>query len=105
MTRPPKRISSRVVVGMVVFGPFRVWMILYRVGIFTAAKMPHLSDDKTVAKMGHPAVVVGSDVGHPSHRRSDAPPRPHPGIVTPRRTLRLGRIISFPLQWVCVYGI
>ena len=35
------------------------------VGIFAAAKMAHLSDDKTVAKMGHPIVVVRSDVGHP----------------------------------------
>lgn len=25
----------------------------------------HLSDDKTVAKMGHPIVVVRLDVGHP----------------------------------------
>ena len=30
--------------------------------------MTHLSDDKTVAKMGHPLVVVLSDVGHPSHQ-------------------------------------
>ena len=28
--------------------------------------MTHLSDDETVAKMGHPIVVVRSDVGHPS---------------------------------------
>jgi hypothetical protein len=28
--------------------------------------MTHLSDDKTVAKMGHPVVVVRLDVGHPS---------------------------------------
>jgi hypothetical protein len=28
--------------------------------------MTHLSEDKTVAKMGHPVVVVRSDVGHPS---------------------------------------
>jgi hypothetical protein len=27
--------------------------------------MTHLIDDKTVAKMGHPVVVVRSDVGHP----------------------------------------
>jgi hypothetical protein len=33
---------------------------------FAAAKMTHLIDDKTVAKMGHPVVVVWSDVGHPS---------------------------------------
>jgi hypothetical protein len=26
----------------------------------------HLIDDETVAKMGHPVVVVRSDVGHPS---------------------------------------
>lgn len=26
-------------------------------GFFAAAKMPHLSDDKTVAKMGHPDVA------------------------------------------------
>jgi hypothetical protein len=29
-------------------------------------KMTHLSDDKTVAKMRHPIVVVRSDVGDPS---------------------------------------
>src|ERR1700730_17638609 len=34
------------------------------VGIFAAAKMTHLSDGKTVAKMGHPMVVASSDVGH-----------------------------------------
>ena len=28
------------------------------IGIFAAAKMTHLSDDKTVAKMGHPIVAV-----------------------------------------------
>jgi hypothetical protein len=28
--------------------------------------MTHLSDDKTVAKMGHPSVVVRSDLGRPS---------------------------------------
>src|SRR5260370_5342867 len=28
--------------------------------------MTHLSDDKAVAKMGHPIVVVRSDLGHPS---------------------------------------
>jgi len=27
------------------------------IGIFTAVKMAHLSDDETVAKMGHPVVV------------------------------------------------
>jgi hypothetical protein len=27
--------------------------------------MPHLIDDETVAKMGHPVVVVRLDVGHP----------------------------------------
>src|SRR5258706_5064588 len=62
MTRPPKRISSRVVVGMVAFGPFWVWVILYRVGIFAAAKMAHLSDDEPVARIGHSA-LVRSDVG------------------------------------------
>ena len=36
------------------------------IGIFTAVKMAHLSDDETVAKMGHPIVVEQSDVGHPS---------------------------------------
>ena len=30
--------------------------------------MTHLSDDKTVAKMGHPVVVVWSNVGHPPPR-------------------------------------
>jgi hypothetical protein len=35
-------------------------------GFFAAAKMTHLSDDKTVAKMGHPMVAVRSNVGHPS---------------------------------------
>jgi hypothetical protein len=35
--------------------------------------MTHLIDDKTVAKMGHPMVVVRSNVGHPSkHRESYA---------------------------------
>ncbi len=40
--------------------------------------MTHLSDDETVAKMGHPIVVVRSDVGHPSKNgasiREAAPP-------------------------------
>ena len=36
----------------------------------------HLSDDKAVAKMGHPSVVARSDVGHPP--RSDAG---HPSIL------------------------
>ncbi len=31
------------------------------------ARLSHLSDDKAVAKMGHPIVVVCLDVGHPSH--------------------------------------
>jgi hypothetical protein len=29
--------------------------------------MAHLSDDKAVAKMGHPIVVVLSDMGHPAY--------------------------------------
>ena len=29
------------------------------IGIFAAAKIAHLIDDETVAKMGHPVVVVG----------------------------------------------
>jgi hypothetical protein len=37
-----------------------------RIGIFAAAKIAHLIDDETVAKMGHPVVVVRLDVGHPS---------------------------------------
>ena len=36
-------------------------------GIFAAAKMTHLSDDKTVAKMGHLTMGNVSDVGHPSY--------------------------------------
>jgi hypothetical protein len=32
----------------------------------------HLSDDKAVVKMGHPIVVVWSDVGHPSSKISRA---------------------------------
>jgi hypothetical protein len=36
------------------------------IGIFAAAKMGHLIDDKTVAKMGHPMVVVRSSMGDPS---------------------------------------
>jgi hypothetical protein len=32
---------------------------------FRYREMTHLSDDKTFAKMGHPVVVVRSDVGHP----------------------------------------
>ena len=65
MTRPPKRISSRVVAGMVVFCPFRAGVILYRVGILDTAKMAYLIDDEAVAKRGHPVVVVRSDVSHP----------------------------------------
>src|ERR1700722_4221632 len=38
------------------------------IGIFAAAKMTHLSDDKTVAKMGHPVVVVRSNGGPPPPR-------------------------------------
>ena len=41
-------------------------------GIFAAAKMTHLSNDETVAKMGHPSVVVQSDVGHPPTQPADA---------------------------------
>jgi len=33
--------------------------------VFTTAKMAHLIDDETVAKIGQPVVVVWSDVGHP----------------------------------------
>ena len=32
------------------------------IGIFAAAKIAHLSDDETVAKMGHPVLVVRLDV-------------------------------------------
>ncbi len=38
----------------------------YCVGIFAAAKIAHLSDDETVAKMGHPSFVVGLDMA--THR-------------------------------------
>jgi hypothetical protein len=38
---------------------------VWSIGIFAAAKMAHLSDDETVAKMGHPDL----DVGHPSFAR------------------------------------
>jgi hypothetical protein len=34
----------------------------YGVGIFAAAKMTHLSRDKTAPKMGHPVVVASSDL-------------------------------------------
>ena len=34
----------------------------YCVGIFAAAKMAHLSDDKTVAKMGYPALIFRDDL-------------------------------------------
>jgi hypothetical protein len=40
------------------------------IGIFAAAKMADFSDDETVAKMGHPAVMVRLDVGHPSDKNS-----------------------------------
>jgi len=33
---------------------------------FARGANAHLIDDETVAKMGHPSVVVRSDVGHPS---------------------------------------
>jgi hypothetical protein len=37
------------------------------IGVFAAAKMAHLIDDKTVAKMGYPmVVVVRSSMGDPS---------------------------------------
>jgi hypothetical protein len=41
------------------------------VRIFAAAKIAHLIDDRTVAKMGHPVVVVRSDVGHPAAAAPD----------------------------------
>jgi hypothetical protein len=47
-----------------------------RNGIFAAAKMTHLSDDKTVAKMGHP--IVGSVV------RRGPPVRQTPLRMTPQ---------------------
>jgi hypothetical protein len=50
---------------MVASRPWRHWRG-ESIGIFTAVKMAHLSDDETVAKMGHPIVVEQSDVGHPS---------------------------------------
>jgi hypothetical protein len=40
----------------------------YCVGIFAAAKMTHLSRDKTATKMGHPIVVTWLDVGHATNR-------------------------------------
>jgi hypothetical protein len=48
--------------------PFDFRRILY-VGIFAAAKMTHLSRDKTATKMGHPIVVAWSDVGHRAKRK------------------------------------
>jgi hypothetical protein len=33
--------------------------------IFATAKIAHLSDDETVAKMGHPVFMAGLDLGHP----------------------------------------
>jgi hypothetical protein len=35
-------------------------------GFSLPAKIAHLIDDETVAKMGHPVVVLRLDVGHPS---------------------------------------
>ena len=43
------------------------------IGIFAAAKIAHLSDDKAVAKMGHPILVARSDMRHPS-KLLDTPP-------------------------------
>jgi hypothetical protein len=34
---------------------------------FARCANAHLSDDETVAKMGHPNLFVGLDLGHPSH--------------------------------------
>jgi hypothetical protein len=36
--------------------------------IFAAAKMTHLSEDETFAKMGHPDLWLVRDVGHPPTR-------------------------------------
>ncbi len=37
------------------------------IGIFAVAKMTHLIDDETVAKMGHPANYVHETVNHIDH--------------------------------------
>jgi hypothetical protein len=38
---------------------------VFGIGIFAAAKMPYRRE--IVAKMGHPVVMVRSDVGHPAN--------------------------------------
>jgi hypothetical protein len=48
------------------------------IGIFAAAKIAHLIDDETVAKMGHPVVLVRLDVGHPLPSFRDLPRCEHP---------------------------
>ena len=63
--------------------------------------MTHLIDDKTVAKMGHPVVVILSDVGHPSNRAKRDPfCSPNPIIrYSYFRVIRSSIIIlSFPLS-------
>jgi hypothetical protein len=40
--------------------------IVGKIRRFARSANGHLIDDETVAKMGHPVVVVRSDVGHPS---------------------------------------
>jgi hypothetical protein len=54
--------------------------------------MTHLIDDKTVAKMGHPVVVIRSDVGHQSLDLGH-PPSTH-FVVVP--LLDVNRSFKFP---------
>jgi hypothetical protein len=38
---------------------------------FARGANAHLSNDETVAKMGHPNSLLGLNVGHPAHPDSD----------------------------------
>jgi hypothetical protein len=53
-------------ISLVFWGSSGNYFSVGEIGIFVATKMIHLSDDETVAKMGHPIVAVRSDAGHPA---------------------------------------
>jgi hypothetical protein len=77
---------------------------------FAAAKIAHLSDDETVAMMGHPATRLGSEVGFPQSKARPGYSNQEQDILGRERmildwpNLLVGAILGFFAHWAFVSG-
>jgi hypothetical protein len=70
---------------------------------FRCRENGHLSDDKTVAKMGHPVLVARLDVGHRSYEERQRRPNNSLGlrasVMAMPDSLHLAEVVEGDLAW------